>query len=77
MNVIILWFFEQFTVWAPAMDHAASHGDGDTKDVVKKRGLTSCNSRFGMPHSIDASLREGQVDGFGKVQRCCRRISEV
>lgn len=41
MDVVVLWLLEQLAVWAPAVDHAASHGDGDTEDMVKKRVLNS------------------------------------
>jgi hypothetical protein len=43
------------------MDHAATHGNGSSHDVVDELWLAS------MAHGIDAPLRESEVDGFGEI----------
>lgn len=53
------------------MNHAPSHRNCCGHDMVKKSWLAS------MAHSIDPALRNGEVDGFGEVERDSAGIPEV
>ena len=63
MYVIILSLLEQASIRALAVDHPASHRDGSGHNVVQQVVVP------GIAHRVDASLREGQVDGLGEVER--------
>ena len=51
--------------------HAAMHRNGLGKDRIKK----SRPAR--MTESIDATLREREVDGFCEVERCARHFAKI
>lgn len=54
-----------------SVNHPPVHGNGLGKDCIEE----SLAAR--MPHTVDASLRQCKVDGFSKVKRNSRCISEV
>lgn len=60
--VIVLRLLEEVTIRPLAVNHSTSHGNSSGHDVVQQCWVTS------IAHSVDASLREGQVDGLGKVE---------
>jgi hypothetical protein len=70
MNIIRLRFFKQLPILL-AMDHPTMHRYSLGKNSIKKT-LYICLS-----HGVDAALRQGQVDGFGEVERYSGGISEI
>lgn len=77
MNVVVLRFLIQVAVCPLPVYHASAHRNGAGQDMVNQFRLAS------MAHGIDAALREGQIDGFGEIQRrrggvtkvCCGGVS--
>ena len=71
MHIVVLRFLVELAVRAFSVDHAAAHRDGGAHDMLDELWLA------GMAHGVDAALREGQVDGFGKVERRRRGIPQI
>lgn len=71
MDVVVLGGLIEFTTGPFAVDHPASHGDGRRKDAIEKIWVAR------MAYRVDASFREGEVDGLGKVQGSDGRVPEI
>ena len=71
MDVVVLRSLIQFAVGAPAVNHAASHGDSRRKDIIEEVRMAR------MAHRINASLRKCKVDGLSKVQRGGGRVPKI
>ena len=71
MDVVVLRGLVQLAAGAPAVDHAASHGDGRRKDIFEEVRMAR------MAHRVNASLRERKVDGLSKVQRGGGRVPKI
>lgn len=71
VNVIVLGCFVEGAIGIPAVDHAPTHGNGGSEDMLDELVVA------GMAHGIDAPFRESEVDGLGEVQRRRGRITQV
>lgn len=70
MSVVLLRLFVQLTM-SRAVNHAAMHWDRFREHSIEQ------TSTFRLPERVDASFGQGKVDGFGKVERDRRRVSQV
>jgi hypothetical protein len=63
MYVVVLGGFVQLSVPVSAVNHPTTEGNGPVQDVLQDLGVP------GVTKSGNPALRQGQVDGFCKVQR--------
>ena len=70
MNIVSLRFLKELLVLL-SMYHPTIHGNSLSHDILDKVVLSS------VPHSIDATLGKGKIDGFGEVERYCGGIAKI